>query len=176
MTADTGSNGSFWNASNAFSFIAVIEKASQSGGTGYGDGCFIQQWNGQADGSWSLDLTGDHTWGGSYGESFGYIAPPGSYPQKGILMVRIGNGGSNGAIEWWPASGSSWSIRGTCSGWPSSISSTYDALNIFNFTNSTSSGHRFSGAYAEVAYFQNIRINDSVRDAWKSYLLEKFAF
>ena len=176
MTADTGSNGSFWNASNAFSFIAVIDKVAHNSGGSYGDGCFIHQWNGQADGSWSLDLTGDHTWGGSYGESFGYNSPPGSYPQKGILMVRIGNGGSNGAIEWWPVSGSSWSVRDTCSGWPNNISSTYDALNIFNFTSSTASSHRFSGAYAELAYFKNIRITDAVRDAWKAYLVEKFNF
>ena len=53
---------------------------------------------------------------------------------------------------------------------------TYDALNIFNFTSSSASSHRFSGAYAEVAYFKDIRITDAVRDAWKSYLVDKFAF
>lgn len=174
MTADTNSNGSFWNASQAFSFIAVIDKDAQVT-SNYGDACFIHQWNGQPDGSWSLDLTGDHTWGGGYGEIIGKINAPGSFPQKGILMFRAGSGGSSGQLQWCAAGQSSWSTQASTSGWPSNISNSYDAINLFNFTGASHSGHRFSGYYAEVAYFKDLSISDTTRDAWKDYLKAKFS-
>lgn len=178
MSADSGTNGTFWNGgTDKFSFIMVIDKVQHNSGTSYGDGCFIQQRAGAADMSWSIDLVGDHTWGGSYGEKFGYIAPPGSYPQKGILLCRCGTSGADLKIEWWPAGGSTWSQRGsTQQGLPSGVNNSFDAINIFNFTSATGTTHRFSGAYAEIAYFKDVYISDTVRDAWKTYLVDKFNF
>ena len=37
-------------------------------------------------------------------------------------------------------------------------------------------GHRFEGAYAEIGYFKNLRIDDTTRNAWKDYLVAKFSF
>jgi len=175
MLADSGSNGTFWNASQAWSDIVVFEKTTHIGGT-WGDSLFNQQWNGQPDGSWSIDIEGDHTWGGSYGEVVGNTTPPGSYPQRGIMCARMGASGASGELSYWSDGATSWYQLATWSSLPSGISNSYDALGLFNFEGATHTGHRFNGKYAEVAYFKDLRITDSTRNDWKNYLVEKFAF
>ena len=70
MTADTNSNGSFWDGSSAFSVIVAFKKTAHIDAN-WGDFLFVQQRNGSfADGSWAIDIEGDYTWGGQYGETF----------------------------------------------------------------------------------------------------------
>jgi len=174
LTADTGSNGSFWDGSSAFSVIVAHKKTAHIGGT-WGDTLFAQQWNGSPDGSWAIDIEGDHTWGGSYGETFGNYGGF-SFPQKGIMCVRCGASGASSEVLWCPASSSSWTQLATGSSYPSNISNSYDAINLFNFSGASHSGHRYEGKIAEVAYFKNLRISDTTRDAWKDYIKTKFGF
>ena len=174
LTADSGSNGTFWDASSAFSVIVVHKKTAHIGGT-WGDTLFAQQWNGQPDGSWAIDIEGDHTWGGGYGETFGNYGSF-SFPQKGIMCVRCGASGANSQVLWWPSGASSWTQLATGSSYPSSISNNYDAINLFNFAGASHSGHRYEGKITEVAYFKNLRIDDTTRDAWKDYIVAKFGF
>jgi len=173
-----GSAGDFWDGSSGYSVIVVMRKTQHNSGTSYGDCVFSQTRNDTvADGSLSIDLVGDHSWGGQYGEQLGYIAPPGSYPQKGILLLRVGANGANTSLEWWPAGGSSWSVRGTASSFANGVSgNNYKGVSLFNFQHGAANSHRYTGSIAEVAYFKNLRISDSTRDAWKNYIVSKFGF
>jgi len=177
LTADTGSNGGFWDGSSAFSVILAFKKTAHID-SNWGDSLFVQQRNGSPDGSWAIDIEGDHTWGGQYGETFGRGTYGGfsSFPQKGIMCVRCGSGASNSQVLWCPAGSSSWTTLSTGSSYPSNISNFYDAINLFNITGATHSGHRFEGKICEVAYFKNLRISDTTRDAWKDYIKVKFGF
>ena len=174
LTANTDSNGYFWDGSSAFSVIVVFKKTAHIGGT-WGDTLFAHQYSSGPDGSWAIDIEGDHTWGGSYGETFGNYGSF-SFPQTGIMCVRCGSSASNSQVLWWPSGASSWTQLATGSSYPSNISNNYDALNLFNFTGASHSGHRFEGKITEVAYFKNLRIDDTTRDAWKDYIKTKFNF
>lgn len=174
LTADTNSNGSFWDSSSAFSVIVVFKKTTQVD-SNWGDTLFAQQWNNQPDGSWAIDIEGDHTWGGQYGETFGNYGSF-SFPQKGIMCVRCGASGTSSEVLWWPSGASSWTQLATGSSYPSGISNNYDAINLFNFSGASHNGHRFEGKITEVAYFKNSRIDDTTRDAWKDYIVTKFGF
>jgi len=169
----SGTNGTFWDSTSAFSFIVVFKKTSHIGGT-WGDTLFAQQRNGQPDASWAIDIEGDHTWSGSYGETFGNYGSF-SYPQKGIMCIRCGASGANSQVFWCPAGSSSWTTLATGSSYPSNISNFYDGICLFNFDGATHNGHRFEGKIAEAAYFKNVRIGDTTRDAWKDYLKAKFS-
>ena len=176
LTADTNSNGSFWDGSSAFSAILAFKKTAHIDAN-WGDSLFVQQRNGQPDGSWAIDIEGDHTWGGQYGETFGSGSPGGfSFPQKGIMCIRCGTNAANSQVLWCPAGSSSWTTLATGSSYPSSISNFYDAINLFNITGATHSGHRFEGKICEVAYFKNLYVSDATRDAWKTYIKAKFGF
>ena len=74
------------------------------------------------------------------------------------------------------AGSSSWTTLSTGSSYPSSISNFYDAINLFNITGASHSGHRFEGKIVEVAYFKNVYVTDTTRDAWRDYIKAKFAF
>ena len=82
-----------------------------------------------------------------------------SFPQKGIMCVRCGSGASNLQVLWNPLGSSSWTTLSTGSGYPSSISNFYDAINLFNITGASHSGHRFEGKIVEVAYFKKCVCN-----------------
>lgn len=170
----SGSNGAFWNGSQAFSVILAFRKTAHIGGT-WGDCLFVHQRNGQPDASWAIDIEGDHTWSGSYGETFGNYGSF-SFPQKGLMCVRCGASGASSQVLWWPSGASSWTTLATGSNYPSSISNFYDGICLFNIDGATHNGHRFEGAIAEVAYFKDLRIDDTTRDAWKDYLVNKFSF
>ena len=170
----SGTNGTFWDSTSAFSVIVAFRKTAHIGGT-WGDCLFVQQRNGQPDAGWAIDIEGDHTWNGSYGETFGNYGSF-SFPQKGIMCVRCGANGASSQVLWWPSGASSWTQLATGTNYPSSISNFYDGICLFNFDGATHNGHRFEGAIAEVGYFKNLRIDDTTRDAWKDYLVTKFGF
>ena len=175
--ATAESDNTYWaGPSEAFSFMAVIEKTAQNSGTSLGDGLFVQTYSNAANASYSYDLTGDHGWGGGYGESLGYTAPPGSYPQKGIFLVRIDASYTQQQILWYPAGGSSWSVRDSATSAPSSQPSNgYDRLSLGNFFGGSSS-HEFSGKVAECAYWKGTYLTDTERDRMTTYLKTKFNF
>ena len=169
-----GSDGALWNGSQAFSVILAFRKTTHIGGT-WGDCLFVHQRNGQPDASWAIDIEGDHTWSGSYGETFGNYGSF-SFPQKGLMCVRCGASGASSQVLWWPSGASSWTTLATGTNYPSGISNFYDGICLFNIDGATHNGHRFEGAIAEVAYFKDLRIDDTTRDAWKDYLVSKFSF
>ena len=175
--ATANSNNTYWaGTSEAFSFMAVIKKTAQNSGTGLGDGLFVHTYNNGSTASYSYDLTGDHGWGGSYGESLGYTAPPGAYPQKGIFLVRIAANYSQQQILWYPAGGNAWSLRDSSTSMPSNIStSNYSRLSLANFYGGGTS-HEFSGKIAECAYWKGTYLTDAERDRMTTYLKNKFNF
>ena len=176
--ATAASANTYWaGTSEAFSFMAVIKKTAQNSGTNLGDGLFVHTYNSGSTASYSYDLTGDHGWGGAYGETFGYTAPPGdSYPQKGIFLVRIDANYSQQQILWYPAGGSSWSLRDSATGIPSNFSTSgYDRISLANFYGGSTS-HEFSGKIAECAYWKGTYLTDVERDRMTTYLKNKFNF
>ena len=175
--ATANSNNTYWaGTAEAFSFMAVIKKTAQNSGTGLGDGLFVHTYANGSTASYSYDLTGDHGWGGAYGESLGYTAPPGAYPQKGIFLVRIDANYSQQQILWYPAGGNSWSLRDSSTSMPSNISTAnYSRLSLANFYGGGNS-HEFSGKIAECAYWKGTYLTDAERDRMTTYLKNKFNF
>ena len=176
----TGSvtNG-FWDPSEAWSVIMVIEKTDHNSGTGYGDGLFIQTLGSYTDGSWSVDIAGDHTWSGSYGEQVGGIsgynqASDYSTPKKGIFCFRADTNGSSSQYKFQPSGSNTFTTLGTASSFPSSIpGSGYNRLNIGNFY-TTSSNHEWSGTIAEIAYYKGIYVSDTELTNFSTYAKAKF--
>jgi len=172
LVTSTQTEDVYWDGTEAWSVMVVMRKTSQNSGGTLGDGCFVQGRAGQVSGSWSLDITGDHTWSNDFGEVFGSAGAysPG-YPAKGIMLVRMSANGASGQLAW--HNGTSWSERDTCSSLPSSLPSDFDSINIFNFDN-TSSNHDYSGSISEIAYYKGTRISDTERDSFTTYALSKF--
>ena len=170
LRTNTQSEDTYWNGTEAWSVMVVMRKTSQNSGSGYGDGCFVQTRAGGEVGSWSWDITGDHTWGGEFGEVFTSAASY-TYPQKGIMLVRMDANGANGQMMWYD--GSSWTEKATFSSLPSSLPTNFDSINIFNFQ-STNSNHDYSGSIAEIAYYKGTKIDDTERSAFTTYALSKF--
>lgn len=170
LRTSTQSEDTYWDGSEAWSVMVVIRKTAQGSGSGYGDGLFIQTRNSDALGSWSHDITGDHTWGGEFGEVYTSAASY-TYPQKGILLVRMSANGGSGQMAF--HDGSSWSEKATFSSLPSSLPTNMDSINIFNFQ-TASSNHDYIGSIAEIAYYKGTRIDDTERDAFTSYAVSKF--
>lgn len=170
LRTSTQSEDTYWDGTEAWSVMVVMRKTSQNSGSGYGDGCFVQTRNSGNLGSWSVDITGDHTWGGEFGEVFTSAASY-TYPAKGIMLVRMDANGANGQLMW--HDGSSWGSKATWSSLPSSLPTNFDSINIFNFQTSDSN-HDYNGSIAEIAYYKGTKINDTERDAFSSYALSKF--
>lgn len=177
LMTDTNGNNTFWNANNeAFSVLIACRKTAHNG-SGWGDTVFAQGINNGPTGTWCMGIYGDHSWGGQYGESLGQPGSSGltgSLPYKGILCVRQASNGT-GDMLFWQSGQSSWTSRGTSSGWPSSLpSGGYDCLNFFNVESPSHNQHRFSGTIAEIAYYKGTQIDNTERDACKDYMTDKF--
>jgi hypothetical protein len=171
LRTSTQSEDTFWDGTEAWSVMMMMRKTSQNSGGTHGDGAFIHTRGSAETGSWSLDSTGDHTWGNEYGEVFGSAGSWASYPRKGILLVRMSANGASGQLAWYD--GSSWAERDTCSSLPSSLASDFDSLNIFNF-NGTTSNHDYSGTICDIAYYKGTRIDDTERNKYSTYCASKF--
>tara|TARA_R100000458_G_scaffold10696_1_gene8454 strand:+ start:999 stop:1871 length:873 start_codon:yes stop_codon:yes gene_type:complete len=170
LRTSTQSEDTYWNGSEAVSVMVVMRKNAQTSGGTHGDGLFVQTRNSGESGSWSWDITGDHTWGNEYGEVFSSAASY-SYPQKGIMLVRMNANGGSGQMAF--HNGSSWSEKATWSSLPSSLPSNFDSINIFNFQGG-SGNHDYVGTICEIAYYKGTRISDTERDAFTTYALSKF--
>ena len=176
-------SGSYWGgADEAWSVIVVMEKTDHNSGTGYGDGMFIQVYNDTTNGSWSVDISGDHTWNNAYGEQVGGISgynTPSDYstPKKGIFCFRCDANGAASEYKWCPSGSSSFTNLATSGSAPSSLpTNNYTRLTIGNFYDTTSSNHEWSGTIAEIAYWKNLRVDDEELGRFLTYAKTKFNF
>ena len=177
------SDNAYWDPSEGFSVIMVIEKKDQSANTSFGDSLFVQGYNQTTDGSWAIDLSGDHTWGNGYGEVVGGISGynnsssnygSGSNPKKGIFCFRCGTNGADMNWMWQESGQSSFTTIHTANSFFSSLpASGYDYLSIGNFK-STSSNHEWKGRIAEIAYYKGIRVSDDELARFSTYAKTKF--
>ena len=176
-------SGSYWGgADEAWSVIVVMEKTDHNSGTGYGDGMFIQVYNNTTNGSWSVDVSGDHTWNNAYGEQVGGISgynTPSDYstPKKGIFCFRCDANGAASEYKWCPSGSSSFTNLATSGSAPSSLpTNNFTRLTIGNFYDTTSSNHEWSGTIAEIAYWKNLRVDDEELGRFLTYAKTKFNF
>jgi len=177
------SDNAYWDPSEGFSVIMVIEKKDQSANTTLGDSLFVQGYNQTTDGSWAIDLSGDHTWNNSYGEVVGGISGyvnsasnygNGSSPKKGIFCFRCDTNGADMNWMWQESGQSSFTTIHTASSFFSNVpSSGYDYLALGNFK-TTSSNHEWKGRIAEIAYYKGSRVSDAELSRFSSYAKAKF--
>lgn len=174
-------SGDFWGGVDmAWSVIMVIEKTDHNSGTSLGDGMFVQVYNNTTDGSWSVDLAGDHTWSNSYGEQVGGISGYANHDyssstKKGIFCFRMNANGANSEYKWQESGQSTFTNVATASSGPSSLpSNNYTRLGIGNFYNTTSTNHEWSGTIAEIAYYKDIRVTDAELARFSTYAKTKF--
>ena len=177
------SDNAYWDPSEGFSVIMVIEKKDQSANTSLGDSLFVQGYNQTTDGSWAIDLSGDHTWGNGYGEVVGGISGynnsssnygSGGNPKKGIFCFRCGDNGANMNWMWQESGQSSFTTIHTANSFFANVQpSGYDYLSIGNFK-STSSNHEWKGRIAEIAYYKGIRVSDDELARFSTYAKTKF--
>ena len=196
MSMSSGGNGSlrtynenqnqWWNGTEAFTMLLAMRKDAHHSGGSLGDGFFCFNYNVASSGSnvggWSLDMAGDHTWGGQYGEMFGNTIGlfednlmQFSYPVKGILMVR-----SLANFDYCELSanvGNGWhSLEMRHSG-PSSLpSNNFRSLSVLNFACEASSSHNAEGRVAECAYFKGKRLGGNELETITRTWCEKFNF
>ena len=169
----------FWDPPEPWSVIVVIDKYDQND-TSLGDGLFVQTYASTTNGSWSVDLSGDHTWGGQYGEQVQAISGYadhnyGSSTKKGIFCFRCGSNGADSNYMWQASGQSSFTTIATASSLPSSIpGSGYDRLSVGNFR-TTSTNHEWSGTIAEIVYYKGIRVTDAELTRFSTYAKNKFS-
>ena len=176
-------SGDYWHGSDtAFSVAIVMRKTDHNSGSSLGDGLFTQVYNNATEGGWSVDISGDHTWGGQYGEQVGGIsgynsASNYSTPKKGIFCFRCGANGAASEYKWCPSGSSSFTNLATHGSAPSSLpTNNYTRLTIGNFYDTTSSNHEWSGTIAEIAYWKNLRVDDEELGRFLTYAKAKFNF
>lgn len=177
-TAESDNN--YWDPPEPWSVIMVVEKTDHNSGTGLGDGLFVQTYNSTTDGSWSLDIAGDHTWSNSYGEQVGGISGYANHDysastKKGIFCFRCDTNGASSNYMFQPSGSSSFSTIASASSLPSSLpSSGFDRLSLGNFR-TTSTNHEWSGTVAEIAYYKGIRVTDAELARFSTYAKAKFS-
>jgi len=173
--------GYWWNGADAFTVIMAMRKdgASPSGGTSYGDAFFVQnQQSANNEGGWGMGPFGDHTWGGQYGEMFGYTGTlfennyfQFSYPLRGLFMARFGSNYDYGQLSF--NDGSGWHTLEMRHNGPSSFHTTFRELSILNFAGGASN-HEGRGAIAEWAYWRNKRVTGVELECVSRHWIEKF--
>ena len=170
----------YWDPPEPWSVIMVIEKQDQNSGSSLGDGLFVQTYNSTTDGSWSVDIAGDHTWNNAYGEQVGGISGYadhnyGSSTKKGIFCFRCDTNGASSNYMFQPSGSSSFTTLASASSLPSSLpGSGFDRLSLCNFR-TTSTNHEWSGTVAEIAYYKGIRVTDSELARFSTYAKAKFS-
>ena len=170
----------FWDIPEAFSVIMVLNKADHNSGTSLGDGLLVQVYNNGDTNSWSVDMGGDHGWGGAAGEHVGGISgynTDSDYPKKGIFCFRCDYNGASSEYMFQPSGSSSFTTLATASSFPSGLpNSGYDRLAIGNFkTTSAPTNHEFSGTIAEIAYYKGSRVSDAELTRFSTYAKAKFS-
>ena len=184
LVTSTKSNNTYWNATEAFTILIVFTKQSHGSGTSLGDGLFVQNYvdsGTDPSGSWSLEPFGDHTWGGQYGEVFGYTANTGGvgynyqydYPIKGIWCYRQAANFDHAEIL--VNYGFGWDRSELRHTGPSGLpSSNFKSISFLNFDRTTSANHDFTGKIAEMAYWKGTRLAGNEFDSITRYFNQKF--
>ena len=171
------SDNTYWDPPEAWSVVMVIRKTDHTGNTSLGDSIFVQGYNQTTDGSWAVDVGGDHTWGNGYGEQVGGVAAyttSGPWPQTGIFCYRTGANGINTNYMWQASGQSSFTTTATASSFPSNLpGSGFDYFSIGNFK-TTSSNHEGIFKVAEIAYYKGSRISDDELERFSTYAKAKF--
>ena len=173
----------WWDGNDAFTVIMSIQKDGQSpsGSTNYGDAFFVHnQSSTNSEGSWALGPFGDHTWGGQYGEMFGYTGAlfennymNFSYPFRGLFMIRFGANYDYGELS--VNGGSGWHPLEMRHSGPSSMHSTFKEMSIL--ANAGGSGnHSAHGKITEWAYWRNKRLSGVELECVTRHWCEKFQF
>ena len=180
LRTSTEGSGTYWNGTEAWTVMAVFEQNAHSGGGSYGDGLFCQNTNDSGStnnsGSWSVAPYGDHTWGGAYGEQFGYTGGTEplanmTQPIKGIFMYRtLGFEHSELSVNL----GGGWFPIALAHSAPSSLGTTFKNISFFNFMENSTS-HNFIGGLAEMAYWKGTRVSGKELESISSYLCNKYA-
>ncbi len=165
----------WWDGNDAFTVIMALRKDGQGSGSSYGDGFWVFNYttaasNGNS-GGWSVGPFGDHSWGGQYGEIFGYTGSQFenqftmfSYPWNGLFMVRAH--ANFGYCELSVNGGHGWHPLEMRHSRPSSLpSNNFRALSILNFSSENSSSHNAQGRVAECAYWRNKRLGGAELEA-----------
>ena len=171
---------SYWNGTEAWSVIMVIEKTQHGSGNNLGDGLFVQVYNSTQTNSWSVDIAGDHTWGQTPGEQVSGISGYADFnyatgTKKGIFCFRCDANGASSAYMFQPSGSSSFTTLATANSLPSSLpTSGFDRLNIGNFHGTTGSSHEWGGTIAEIAYYKGIRVTDAELTRFSTYAKTKF--
>ena len=170
LLTNTTTAGTFHTNGNSWTAMLVYNKTSHSSGNTLGDAMFVHDRNGASpqDGAWSLDVAGDHTWGGSFNEAFGTNSTGLTVPNKGIVMFRFN--GQNGTIERY--SSNAWSTLDTATFQPTNAA--YTSISLFSFHDASNTAHMYVGEIAEVAFWKGASISDAERNAWSTYLSGKF--
>lgn len=174
-------DNAYWNASEPWSVIMVIEKFQHGSGSNLGDGLFVQGYNQTTTGSWSVDVAGDHTWGGGYGEQVGGISGYANFSysssntKKGIFCFRCDTNGTNTSYMFQAAGNNSFTTLATANFLPSSLpTSGFDYLGVGNF-NTTGASHEWGGTIAEIAYYKGVRVSDDELSRFSTYAKPKFS-
>ena len=171
LLTNTTTAGTFHTNGNSWTVMLVYNKTSHSGGSNFGDAMFVHDTlgSGVQEGAWSVDVAGDHTWGNGYNEVFGTNTTGTTTPNKGIVMIRFN--GQNGTIERYISN--AWTTLDTATSQPTSAN--YNNISLFSFHAASNTSHMFVGEIAEVAFWKGTSISDAERDAWSTYLSDKFS-
>jgi len=172
-------SGYWYNGSDAFTVLMVIQKDAHQSGANYGDSYFVHNVNtNNASNSWSIGPYGDHTWGGQYGEMWGGVQnyfegleQRFSYPWRGLFMIRLFPSYSFGELS--VNGGSGWQRLDMRHVGPSGLGSTFRGMSIFTNSNGET-GHTARGKIAEWAYWRNKRLGGTELDAITKSWCNKF--
>ena len=175
--------GYWWDGNDAFTVIMAMQKNGQSpsSSTNYGDAFFVQnQSSTNSTGSWAMGPFGDHTWGGQYGEVWGYTGSlfennfmNFSYPFRGLFMVRMDANYDYAELS--VNSGGGWHALEMRHVGPSSMHSEFRELSILDNAGGAG-GHSAHGKIAEWADWRNKRVGGNELEAITRHWCNKFNF
>jgi len=174
----------WWNNNDAFTMIMALQKDGHHSGTNYGDSAFAINYQVHTSdsnvGGWGFCPFGDHTWGGQYGEMFGYTGSQFegqfmmfSYPFRGLFMIRMGANFDYGELS--VNAGHGWHPLEMRHNGPSSLpTSNFRSISILNNSSENSSSHNFEGRVAECAWYKGKRLGGNELEAITRHWCEKF--
>ena len=174
----------WWNNNDAFTMIMALQKDGHHSGSSLGDSAFAINYttagSGSNVGGWGFCPFGDHTWGGQYGEMFGYTGSQFenqfmmfSYPFRGLFMIRMGANFDYGELS--VNGGHGWHPLEMRHAGPSSLpSNNYRSISILNNACENSSSHNFEGRVAECAWYKGKRLGGNELDTITKHWCNKF--
>ena len=185
-TSNEDQNRWWTNTGTPFTMIMALQKDGHHSGASLGDSAFAINYttvsSGSNVGGWGFCPFGDHTWGGQYGEMFGYTGSQFegqfmmfSYPFRGLFMIRMGANFDYGELS--VNAGHGWHPLEMRHSGPSSFpSNNFRSISILNNACENSSSHNFEGRVAECAWYNGKRLGGSELDTITKHWCNKFNF